>query len=134
VSTEDSGPEEDLYDGFELHLPWTQSFLDPVPMGGGDAQVFQKSLKPTSGDWSFSPKALHLVRISVHLLILCAAWGRLVFISLVFYAMVPWLLLLLSRRTLSQGTLRDHQLSHPVFRPKQNAFLYVCENQVSYIK
>jgi hypothetical protein len=40
VFAEDSGPEEDLYDGFKLHLPWTRDFLDPVPRGCGDAQVF----------------------------------------------------------------------------------------------
>jgi hypothetical protein len=39
VSSKDSGSEEDLGDGFELHPPWTWDFLDPVPGGGGDAQV-----------------------------------------------------------------------------------------------
>jgi hypothetical protein len=28
----------------------------------------------------------------------------------------------------------DGGLSHPVFRPKLNAFLYVCQDQVSHIK
>jgi hypothetical protein len=37
VSAEDSGFEENLCDGFELHPPWTQNFLDPVPGSGGDA-------------------------------------------------------------------------------------------------
>jgi hypothetical protein len=37
VSAKDSGSEEDLCDGFKLHLPWTWDFLDPVPGGGGDA-------------------------------------------------------------------------------------------------
>jgi hypothetical protein len=40
VSAEDSGSEENLCGGFELHPPWTQDFLDPVPQSGGDAQVF----------------------------------------------------------------------------------------------
>jgi hypothetical protein len=43
VSAKDSGSEENLYDGFELHPPWTGDFLDPIPGGGGDAQVFQES-------------------------------------------------------------------------------------------
>jgi hypothetical protein len=51
----------------------------------------------------------------VHLLILCVAWGRFLFIGLVFYAMVLQLLLLLSRRALSQGALRDHKLYHKRF-------------------
>jgi hypothetical protein len=37
VSSEDSGSEENLWDGIELHLPWTWDFLDPVPRGDGDA-------------------------------------------------------------------------------------------------
>jgi hypothetical protein len=40
VSAEDSGPEEDLCDSFELHPPWMQDFLDTVPGGSGDTQVF----------------------------------------------------------------------------------------------
>jgi hypothetical protein len=39
MSAKDSGSEEDLYDDFELHPPWMPDFLDPVPGGGGDAQV-----------------------------------------------------------------------------------------------
>jgi hypothetical protein len=39
VSAKDSGYEEDLCDGFELHPPWMRDFLDPIPGGGGDAQV-----------------------------------------------------------------------------------------------
>jgi hypothetical protein len=70
-------------------------FFDLVPGGSGDAQVFQQSLKPAGGDRSFSPEGLHLICISVHLLILCVALGRLLFISLVFYIMVLRLLLLL---------------------------------------
>jgi hypothetical protein len=59
--------------------------------------VFQQSPKPADEDRSFNPEGLHLVRISVHLLVLCVAWGRLLFIGLVFYAMVLRLLLLLSK-------------------------------------
>jgi hypothetical protein len=115
VPTEDSGPKEDLCDGLEFHPPWTWGFLDPVPGGGGDAQVFQQSLKPAGRDRSFSPEGLHLVCISVHLLILRVARGRLLFIGFVFYTMVLRLLLLLSRQALSQGALRDHQLYHKKF-------------------
>jgi hypothetical protein len=112
VSTEDSGAEEDLCNSFELHPPWMRDFLDLVPRGGCDAQVFQQSPKPSGGDWSFGPEGLHLIRISVHLLILGVALGRVLFIGLVFYVMVLWLLLLLSRRALSRWALRDHQLYH----------------------
>jgi hypothetical protein len=80
--------------------------------GGGDAQVFYRSPKPTGGDRSFSPKGLHLIRISVHLIILRVARGRLLFIGLVLYVMVLRLLLLLGRRALSRWALRDHQLYH----------------------
>jgi hypothetical protein len=97
VSTEDLGPKEDLYDGHELRPPWTWDFLDPVPGGGGDVQVFQQSLKPVGGDRSFGPEGLHLICISVHLLELYVAQGKVLFIGLVFYVMVLLLLLLLSR-------------------------------------
>jgi hypothetical protein len=40
VSAEDSRSEEDLCNDFELHPPWMQDFLDPVPGGGCDAQMF----------------------------------------------------------------------------------------------
>jgi hypothetical protein len=40
VSVEDSGSKEDLCNGFELHLTWTRDFLDPLPGGGCDAQMF----------------------------------------------------------------------------------------------
>jgi hypothetical protein len=43
---EDSASEENLCDGFELHLPWMWDFLDPVPGSGGDAQVLQQGSKP----------------------------------------------------------------------------------------
>jgi hypothetical protein len=75
VPAKDPRPGEDLYDGLELHLPWTQDFLDPVSRGSGDAQVYQQSMKPASGDRSFSPKGLHLIGISVHLLNLCLTQG-----------------------------------------------------------
>jgi hypothetical protein len=41
VFAKDSGSEEDLCYGFELHPPWTWDFLDPVPGGGGEAQLLQ---------------------------------------------------------------------------------------------
>jgi hypothetical protein len=40
MPAEDSGPEEDLSDGLELHPPWVRDFLDAIPGGGGDAEVF----------------------------------------------------------------------------------------------
>jgi hypothetical protein len=46
MSAEDSRSEENLYDGFELHPPWTRDFLVPVPRSGGNAQVFQQSSMP----------------------------------------------------------------------------------------
>jgi hypothetical protein len=110
VSAEDSGSEENLCDGFELHPPWMRDFLDPVPRSGGDAEVLQQSSKPTSENWSFDPDGLHLIRISVHLLVLGVAWGRVLFVGLVFYFLVPRLLLLLSRRVLNRWALRNHQL------------------------
>jgi hypothetical protein len=97
VPVEDPGPEEDLCDGLELYPPWTRDFLDPVPGGGGDVQVFQQNPKPAGGDWSFSPEGLHLVRLSVHPLDLCVTRERVLLICLVFYVMVLLLLLLLSR-------------------------------------
>jgi hypothetical protein len=97
VSAEDSRSEEDLCNGFELHPPWTWDFLDPVLRGGCDAQMFQQSLKPAGEDRSFGPEGLHLICISVHLLILGVARGKVLFVGLVFYIMVLWLLLLLSR-------------------------------------
>jgi hypothetical protein len=109
VSAKDSGSEEDLYDGFELHPPLMWDFLDPVPGGGGDAQVLQQSSKPTGEDWSFGPEGLHLIRISVHLLIPGVTWERVLFVGLIFYVLVLRLLLLLSRRALSRWALGDHQ-------------------------
>jgi hypothetical protein len=110
VSVEDSGSEENLCDSFELHPPWMRDFLDLVPGSGGDAQVSQQSSKPAGENWSFDPEGLHLICISVHLLILGVARGRVLFIGLVFYILVLQLLLLLSRRALSRWALRDHQL------------------------
>jgi hypothetical protein len=97
VSAEDSRSEEDLCNGFELHPPWMRDFLDPVPGGGCNAQVFQQRPKPAGGDWSFVPEGLHLIRISVHLLVLGVTQRMVLFIGLVFYIMVLRLLLLLSR-------------------------------------
>jgi hypothetical protein len=60
--------------------------------------VFQQSPKPASGDYSFSPERLHLIRISVHPLDLCVTQGRVLLVSLVFYVDVMVFLLLLLRR------------------------------------
>jgi hypothetical protein len=89
-----------------------RNFLDPVPGGGCDAQVFQQSPKPAGGDRSFDPNGLHLIHILVHLTVLGVTRGMVLFVGLVFYVMVLWLLLLLSRRALSRWALRDHQLYH----------------------
>jgi hypothetical protein len=109
VSAEDSRS-EDLCDGFELHLPWTRDFLDPVLGGDGDAQVLQQSSKPAGKNWSCGPEGLHLICISVQLLVLDVARGRVLFIGLVFYVLVLRLLLLLSRLALSRWALGNHQL------------------------
>jgi hypothetical protein len=87
-----------------------RDFLDPVPGSGGDAQVLQQSSKPADENWSFDPKGLHLICISVHLLILGVARGRVLFIGLILYVIVLRMLLLLSRRVLSRWALRNHQL------------------------
>jgi hypothetical protein len=71
--------------------------------------VFQQSSKPAGEDRRFSPEGLHLISISVHLLVFGIAWGRVLFVGLVFCVMVFWLLLL-SRRVLSRWALRNHQL------------------------
>jgi hypothetical protein len=47
--------------------------------------VLQQSSKPADENWSFGPEGLHLIRILVHLLILSVAWGRVLFVSLIFY-------------------------------------------------
>jgi hypothetical protein len=87
-----------------------REFLDPVPGGGGDAQVLQQSSKPDGENWSFGPEGLHLIHISVHLIILDVTQGRVLFIGLIFYVLVLWLLLLLNRHAQSRWALRDHQL------------------------
>jgi hypothetical protein len=98
VPAEDLGPDEDLYNGLELHQPWMRDFLDPVLGGGGDAEAFQQSPKPTVGDRSFSPKGLHLISILVQLLNLCVAQGSILLIVLIFVVDIMVLLpLLLSR-------------------------------------
>jgi hypothetical protein len=107
VSAEDPGSKENLCDGLELHSPCTREYLDPVPGSGGDAQVLQQSSKPASEDQRFSSEGLHLVSISVHLLGFGIVRGRMLFIGLVFCAMVLWLLLF-SRRVLSHWALRNH--------------------------
>jgi hypothetical protein len=106
VSAEDPGSEENLCDGLELHSPRTWDFLDPVPGSGGDAEVLQQSSKPAGEDQRFSSEGFHLVSISVHLLRFNIAQGRVLFIGLVFCAMVLWLLLF-SRRVLSHWALRN---------------------------
>jgi hypothetical protein len=72
--------------------------------------VLQQSLKPASENWSFGPEGLHLIRISVHLLILVVARGRVPFVGLVFYVLVLRLLLLLNRRALSHWATGNLQL------------------------
>jgi hypothetical protein len=72
--------------------------------------VFQQSSKPAGENWSFNPEGRHLIHISVHLLVLGVARGRVLFVGLVFYILVLRLLLLLSRRALSHWALGDHQL------------------------
>jgi hypothetical protein len=57
--------------------------------GDGDAKVLEQSPKPAGEDRSFGPEELHLIRISVHLLSLGIARGRVVFIGLVFYVLAP---------------------------------------------
>jgi hypothetical protein len=71
--------------------------------------VLQQSSKSADEDQRFSPKGLHLVSISLHLLIFGIAWGRVFFIGLVFCVMVLRLLLL-NRRVLSRWALRNYQL------------------------
>jgi hypothetical protein len=71
--------------------------------------MLQQSSKSVGEDQRFSPEGLHLVSISVHLFGFGIARGRVLFVSLVFYAMVLWLLLV-SRRVLSYRALRNHQL------------------------
>jgi hypothetical protein len=110
VSVEDSGSKENLCDGLELHPPLTRDFLDPVPGSGGDAQVLQQSPKPADEDRTFGPEGLHHISMSVQLLSLGIAQGRVLFIGLVFHVMAPRLLLFLSRRVLSRWALRNNQL------------------------
>jgi hypothetical protein len=85
-------------------------FLDPVPGSGGDAQVLQQSPKPADKDRTFGPEGLHVISMSVQLLSLGIAQGRVLFISLVFRVMAPRLLLFLSRRVPSRWALRNNQL------------------------
>jgi hypothetical protein len=71
-----------------------RDFHDLVPGGSGDAQVLQQSSKPAGENWSFGPEGHHLIRISVHLLVLGVAWGRVLFVGLLFNILVLQLLLL----------------------------------------
>jgi hypothetical protein len=72
--------------------------------------VLQQSPKSASEDHRFSLEGLHLISISVHLLGFGIARGRVLFVGLVFWVLVPQWLLLLSRRVLSRWALRNHQL------------------------
>jgi hypothetical protein len=73
--------------------------------------VSQQSTKPGGGDWSFSPKGLHLLSISVHLLTLCVTQGRVLLIIFVFVidVVVMLLLLLLGKYALGCWAPRYHQ-------------------------
>jgi hypothetical protein len=51
--------------------------------------VLEQSSKPTGENWSFGPLGVHLVSISVHLLSLGIAQGRVLFVGLVFRVMAP---------------------------------------------
>jgi hypothetical protein len=110
VPAEDPGPREDLNDGLEFHPPSMWDSLDSLSWGGGAAQVSQQILKPAGGDQSFSPKGLHLLSVSIHLLTVCVTQGRvllIVFIS-VLDVIVHILLVLLSRCALGCWALRYH--------------------------
>jgi hypothetical protein len=72
--------------------------------------MLQQSSKPAGENYSFNPEGLHLICISVHLLVLGVARGRVLFVGIVFYILVLRLLLLLSRQVLSRWALRNHQL------------------------
>jgi hypothetical protein len=76
--------------------------------------VSQQSLKPVDGDRSFSPEGFHLLSISVQLLTLGIAQGRVLLIVLIFIVdvvvlLLLLLLLLLSRCTLGCWAPRCHQ-------------------------
>jgi hypothetical protein len=72
--------------------------------------VLQQCPKRAGEDQSLSPDGLNLFSISVQLLGLGIAQGRVLFVGLVFRVMAPRLLLLLSMRVLSRWALRNHQL------------------------
>jgi hypothetical protein len=78
--------------------------------------VYYHSLKPTGGDWSFSPKGHHLISISVHLLALFVAQRRVLLIILVFIigviVLFLLLLMLLSKCALGYWAPKYHQLDH----------------------
>jgi hypothetical protein len=110
VPVENPRSREDLCNCFEFHLPWTRDSLDPVSCGGGDAQVSQQGMKPTSGDRGFSTKGFHFVSISIQLLALIVTQGRVLFTIFIFIVdvMVLLLLLLLSRCALSYQATWNH--------------------------
>jgi hypothetical protein len=113
VPTDDPVPIENLCDGLEFHPPGACHSLDPVPPGGGDAQVSQQSLKPAGGDQSLSPEGLHLVGIPVHLLTFLVTQGRVLLVVIVFiiYVVDLLLLLLLSGCALGCWPPRYYQLN-----------------------
>jgi hypothetical protein len=86
--------------------------LDPISCGGGDAQVSLQSMKPTGGDRGFSTEGFPFLSISVQLLTLVVAQGRVLLIVFIFVVdvMVLLLLLLLSKCALSCRYPRYHYL------------------------
>jgi hypothetical protein len=89
----DPGAREDLCNCHEFHPPWTRDSLDPVSWGGGDAQVSQQSMKPTDGNRGFNTKGFPFVSISVQLLALVVAQGRVLLIVFIFVVNIVVLLL-----------------------------------------
>jgi hypothetical protein len=100
----DPGAKEVLCNCHEFHPPWTRDSLDPVSWGGGDAQVSQQRMKPTGGDRGFNTEGFPFTSISVQLLTLIVAQGRVLIVVFIFVVDIVVLLLqllLLSRYTLS---------------------------------
>jgi hypothetical protein len=70
--------------------------------------VSQQSTKPASGDRGFSTEGFPFVSISVQLLALIVAQGRVLLVVFIVDVVVMLLLLLLSRCTLSCQAPRYH--------------------------
>jgi hypothetical protein len=107
----DPGAREDLCNYHEFHLPSTRDSLDPVSWGGGDAQVSQQSMNPTNGDWGFNTEGFPFISISIPLLTIVVAQGRVVLIVFIFVVDIVVLLLqllLLSRYALSCSAPKYH--------------------------